>query len=74
MGKGIEIKATFRGIFEGQDMKRIYLVGYQAYPKLQKFSRFFLLSSSTYSWGGRKVTLSPCISAISPLKLGVDMN
>lgn len=28
MGKGIEIKATFRGISEGQDMKRIYLVGY----------------------------------------------
>lgn len=47
IGKGIELKATFRGISKGQDMKRIYFVGYQAYPKFQKFSRFFLLSSST---------------------------
>jgi hypothetical protein len=45
-----------------------------AYPRLQKLSRFFLLSSSTKSWAGRRVTLVPCISATSPLRLESETN
>lgn len=43
---------------------------FYAYPNFQKFSRFFLLSSSTNSCTGRSVTLCPCISATSPLTSG----